>query len=30
MLHGRFSEVKNGTEHVLREWPTITSITDKP
>ena len=30
MLHSRFSEVKDGTEHVVREWLTITSISDKP
>lgn len=30
MLRGRFSEVKSGIEHVVKEWPTITSISEKP
>lgn len=30
MLRGRFSEVKDGTEHVVKEWPTITSTSDEP
>ena len=29
-LGGRFSEVKDGNEHVVKEWPTITSISDEP
>ena len=30
LLRGRFSEVKDGNEHVVKEWPIITSIGEEP